>query len=228
MSKLSGDQERRMASRELLSFISQYSQLLEVQLAGVRESMEDIVKNVMDNIDKINQMNSMQKKKADAILVKNQEEKGANEAGQKLNGDKDPFREAPLASVEQEEDEKLDKEKLEQDREKLSDNVKEAGGVLKHYMTSLDNLDSKMQDLLITMVGALSADDVVGQRLEHISSAIHTLNHGLSEVIGDFDNKFKLNIINHINKELQKKVYNSYTMEAEKSVFKKVYKETPK
>ena len=183
------------------------------------KNMESVVDDVMDNINLISKTHGVQTHKASAILVKNGEETEAKEKH-------DPFKEISARQVEENEQSQLKKETATANAN-ISQNIKDAGGQLKSHMKSLGNLDSNMHGFLMTMIGALSTDDVVGQRLTHIITAISSLKNGLSDVISDFDKKYKLESIKHISENLAKEAYNSYTMEIEKKVYLKVYKRAP-
>lgn len=211
-----------MAARELLAFLSSYTQLMEQQLNDIRKHMADTVNDVMISIDEISKKHGEKTQKANVILVKDSKDSGA---ANKEEGNY-PFQEAKADEIESAEVDRL-KEELSKGAGNFSENVREVGGKLKHHMNSLKNLDGRMQDLLMTMMGALSADDVVGQRLAHVNSALSILRDGLGEIVGDLENKFRLSEIQRINADLEQKVFDSYTMEDEKIVFKKIYKKAP-
>lgn len=205
-------EERRIASRELMSFLTQYTQMLELQLASVRQNMDMITDGLMDGIQEINQSQGLNKSKAEAVLVKKSKDSDS--------GVKDAFTEVNSAAVENAES----NQKIPDAESGAPQNVNEAGGKFKSYMSSLNQLDGKLQHLLLVMMGTLSSDDIVGQRLEHVNSAIGFLNKGLVGLVGGFDDSFNHENIKKLTQDLQTKVYKSYTMEVEKEIFSKVFK----
>ena len=204
-----------MASRELMSFLTQYTQMLELQLEAVRKHMDTTTGELMEGIREINESHGLNKSKAEAVLVKKNSDLE--------NKSKDAFTEVASKEIEKAEHVQLKKE-IAKGADGISQNIKEAGGKFKSHMSSLKQLDSKLHDLLMTMMGTLSTDDVVGQRLEHISSAIKFLNKGLVALMSSFDDKFKLEHIKKMTSSLETKVYKSYTMEVEKKIFSKVFR----
>ncbi|MFK7826745.1 MAG: hypothetical protein AB8G05_21565 [Oligoflexales bacterium] len=215
MIEIKEQEERRMASRDLMSFLTQYTQMLELQLEAVRKDMDKTTGELMEGIKEINQSHGLNKSKAEAVLIK----EGNSHAEEK----KDAFTEVSSRNIEKEEQLQLKKE-IAQGAEEISQGMKEAGGKFKSHMSSLKQLDANLHDLLMKMMGTLSTDDVVGQRLEHISSAIKILNKGLVGLVSNFDDKFKLEYIKKMNSSLETKVFKSYTMEVEKKIFTKVFR----
>ena len=205
-------QERRMASREMMSFLTLYTQMLELQLEAVKKHMDTTTKELMDGISEISRTQSSNKMKASAVLL--QENNGENESSQ--------FTEQSSKERDREEQKEI-RSKIASGGLGVSNEVKSAGVELKGHMQHLTNLDAKLQDMLLTMVGTLSTEDVVGQRLSHAISAIGYLNRGLVGLVGDFDSKFKIEHIEKMTRSLEKKVTKSYTMEAEKGVYEKVF-----
>ena len=215
MSEIKEQEERKMASRDLMSFLTQYTQMLELQLEAVRKDMDTTTGELMEGIKEINQSHGINKSKAEAILVK--------EKNRDLEDKKDAFTEVSSRELEKAEQVQLKKE-IAQGAEEISQSMKDAGGKFKSHMSSLKQLDAKLHDLLMKMMGTLSTDDVVGQRLEHISSAIKILNQGLVGLVSSFDDKFKLEYIKKMTNSLETKVFKSYTMEVEKKIFTKVFR----
>ncbi|MCB9228194.1 MAG: hypothetical protein H6618_01145 [Deltaproteobacteria bacterium] len=91
------------------------------------------------------------------------------------------------------------------------------------HMDSLENLDSRVHGLLVTMMGALSADDMVGQRLAHVNYALRILKDTLSGTLNTMHNPLQLAEIRKMHQDLAKKVFDSYSMEDERNIFKKIY-----
>lgn len=98
-------------------------------------------------------------------------------------------------------------------------NIKDmvAGGSLSNKFSG------ELSDILMSMMGALSADDVIAQRLAHVVSGIQTFNVGMSYVLMDFDNRFNTAAVNRLTDDILKTTYRYYTTEEERDIFKTMF-----
>lgn len=220
MSDSTPPNEREIAVRELITFIAQYSTLLERQLESVRANMAETVEEVMTQIQSVSKARDDKTKMAETVLIKKSR---SSEANQNITQEEaDNFVAASAKQLEELEKPQL-KLELAKGQGHLTENIKEAGSKMRTYMGSLKNLDSRLESLLLIMMGALSADDVVGQRLEHVDMAIVNLKDELAKVIKHFDEQFETTMLRQVTKTLEQKLYKSYTMEDEKKVFRDVF-----
>jgi regulator of protease activity HflC (stomatin/prohibitin superfamily) len=90
-------------------------------------------------------------------------------------------------------------------------------------MANLTDLDQSVQEVLTAIMGALSVDDVVRQRLEHVTTATHALDHSVSALLSEFaKGTFSPVVATTVRNDLAQKMYKSFTMEDEKQVFKSI------
>ena len=59
-------------------------------------------------------------------------------------------------------------------------------------MAGLNNLDENVRGFLFAIMGGLSMDDVVRQRLEHVSTGLIALQKGVTEVISMYKSGAKI------------------------------------
>ena len=92
-------------------------------------------------------------------------------------------------------------------------------------MSGLSNLDESVRGFLFAIMGGLSMDDVVRQRLEHVSAALVAQQAGINQLIAKYNAGEKVTeaFIEEIQLQMLKVMFKAYTMEDEKIVFKRVF-----
>lgn len=215
-------QNDQSAHNDFVGFLTQFSNLLEKHLDGVREDMSQTVNSVMDSVLKISSLTEFKRKMSEAILVKNEAADGEkNTTKSKLQGEDSSFKSISLKKLEEVEKEKIKVKKSGNDKELLSKKANEAGGRLKKHMSGFKETEQKVETMAMEMVAMLSADDVVGQRLAHVKSGIKDLNQELQKII--LNKNVTLPIVQEMKQGLLEKLYKSYTTEEEKAVYKTVF-----
>lgn len=207
-----------------VEFIAQYVAMIEGQVAGIKQEMAQIVDEVMDSVSGISNAQDQKKKMAESILMKFQDVNQTAQEDQAVA--KDQFQEVSAATQSKKEQAMVSTQD-ESMKRKITSNIRHAGGQLKAHMKSLESLDSEMKNLIFTMVGAMSADDVVGQRLDHVSHGLKLLRDGLIKAIENFDETFQPLPIQELGKEINSKLYKSYTMGDERKAFISVHGKEP-
>lgn len=143
-----GSQDRFLASKDLVSLLSDYTALLDRQIEDTRALMTTTVTTVMKEIEKIT---------ATTESVPNQAMNGST------------------------------------------------------------------REMLFTMMGALSADDVITQRLRHVSASIQALKVGLSYVLVDFESRFSTKEVSRLKKDLLRVTYAHYSTNEERKLFEQLF-----
>lgn len=202
-------EDRNDAAKLLVKFIADYTNLLQCQIGSIKTEMATVVNEVMESVNKLNSAQIEKTKMAESILLKDEKQ-------QKVG-----FKEVSAKQKSVDESEKLKHAKIDINKI-ITTNVKKAGTQLKEYMRSLENLDAKMQDLILTMVGAMSADDVVGQRLDHVGFALQILGGELAKVVQDFEKNFTPSGIEKFGQQINNEVFARYTMPEERESFIRV------
>ena len=102
-----------------------------------------------------------------------------------------------------------------------ADALRRHGGHFSKHMEALTTLDDEVKNMLMNMMGALSNDDVIGQRLEHIVQGVHALKAGLSYLLVDFSTRFNPGGVATFRNDLLDTTWKQYTMEEERDLFRK-------
>jgi CII-binding regulator of phage lambda lysogenization HflD len=189
---------------DLLKFITNYTTLLSKQLIEVHKEMEGAVESIMEGINNISNEADQQTKNADTVLV-------GNESTEKVDGKE-------LSEAEKNKIKELSQ------NVSINKNVVEAGNQLKKYMDGLHDLDSTVQQAIFSMMGKMSTDDVVRQKVEHIAYECGELAKTLTDIYSDVETKLVPEKVVSIEDELLKKIQDSFTMETEKEMYSKVFK----
>jgi hypothetical protein len=91
------------------------------------------------------------------------------------------------------------------------------------HLENISKVDSSVQDVLFAMMGALSADDVISQRLQHVTASIQALKVGLSYVLIDFEGRFSTKEVSRLRKDLLRVTYSHYSTNEERRIFEQLF-----
>jgi hypothetical protein len=197
--KLSGKQTKV----EFMEFLSSYSKLLSAHLIDLHREMETAVLDVMNQVETISKSSESQS------LI-------ANQALTSTNGEikKVDVREKIRAELSQ-----VDGKKV---QDQMSQSLVSAGNRLKEEMKLLDHVEMNIKDSIFKIMGYMSNDDVVRQRLEHIGQALEAMQSTISELYSQGSELTTESVV-EANKRLSEKVLKSFTMEDERAQFKKIF-----
>ncbi len=199
---MESSQERVRAERELVAFMQAYCTLIRNHIASISGLMTQTTEKVMDSVMKINSAKDKKKFMAESVLIKRGD---GDQSTPAMQGDDQAFKNARVDETSA--------------VPRSISTVKK----LKEHMGVLEHLDTSMQDVLFKMVGALSADDVVGQRLEHVSTGLSALESSLTNVLRQDGRLVSEGEIEAMFAELVAVVRRSYTMPAEHEVMDEVF-----
>lgn len=177
----------------ILNFLAVFLKLLEDQLTAVSENISSTVSEAMATILSIGSISDERKKHADTMLIRNKE------------GSSDQF---VAASIEE-------AERNEQPHTTSSEKLGQSSSM----MSALEN---ELNEQILRMMGELSIDDVVGQRLEHVIASFDDLLIFTNEVVSQLSAHPGPDI-NPMTQDFLKKIHRSYTMESEKACFQEVF-----
>lgn len=188
---------------EFMEFLSSYSKLLSAQLIDLHREMETAVLDVMNQVESISKFSESQ------ALIANQVLTSTN--GEIKNVDVREMIRAELSQV--------DGKKV---QDHLSQSLVSAGNRLKGEMALLDHVETNIKDSIFKIMGHMSNDDVVRQRLEHIGQALEAMQSTISELYSQGSELTTESVV-EANKRLSEKVLKSFTMEEERVQFKKIF-----
>lgn len=195
------DPSKMQVSRELLDFLIEYSRLLDQHVAMVRKILLSTVDAAMANVMEINAAADFKMMKAGEVLVKDKSSSFVSKNAKEL----DQSFVDPAAKV------------------------KHINESLSQHMSGLSNLDDSVRGFLFSIMGGLSVDDVVRQRLEHVNTSVMALQSGVQKIIDQYNSGGKVTeqFVELVQHEMLSKMYKSFTMEDEKKVFAKVFNLVP-
>jgi hypothetical protein len=189
---------------EFMEFLSSYSKLLSAHLTDLHKEMETAVLDVMNQVDSISKSSESHTKQANQVLTSENGESKQVDAREKI-------REELL---------KVDGKKV---QDQMSEALVAAGNRLKVEMELLGHIDENIKDSIFKIMGFMSNDDVVRQRLEHIGHALEAMQASISELYSQ-GAEFTTENVLASNKRLSEKVLKSFTMEEERIQFNKIFK----
>ncbi len=218
------------ASEFLVNFLSKFTLLIERELLAIRQNVVTTVEAVMSGIEEIS--NTVEKNKEDAdqileftylrpdpeteILIEDVQ-KFADElidgayrelhgSGQAENRDLGP--EMVTSST----PEMVIRNRLNRFNVKVDD-----------ALGRLDNLDNLLSQQVLGIVGALSSEDLIAQRLEHTILSLKSLQTGLSFLLIDYEERCREDEVERVTKSILTFTFRQYTTEEEKNRFREVF-----
>lgn len=202
------NKESFQAARILVDFIRDFTSLTEQQLMAIRGLMEETVQEVMDSINSISNKTDEKKTQATEVLVRDEETS--------------EFRYS--STLIKDEDAELKAAKTEEQRRKFLENrLRRSGGVFSKHMEAMFRLDTELQEILFRVMGAVSMDDVMGQRLTHVVASLNLLKEGISDLIKHYNDYLNVKEIKLFRNRILTEVYRNYTTEEERQIFHKIF-----
>ena len=153
--------EQQKAAAELLLFMSDFSKLVDLHVGTVRKILLDTVDATMATVMDINAATDFKLMKAEEVLVKNQDSSYASKKAKEVDTNfADPTAKVSYVSH-----------------------------TLSTHMSGLTSLDQSVRACLFSIMGSLSVDDIVRQRLEHLSTAMLALQEGVKGILKHNENE---------------------------------------
>ncbi len=212
------------ANAFLVSFLSDFTLLIERELFAIRESVVSTVEAVMHGIEDISE--TVEKNKVDSehileftYLHPDQETEGLLGEVQHLTDEliDNVYRQIAAGKeadefVGQNETEAAVKYGLD------SFNIK-----ISASKDRLAKLDNSLSTTVFSIVGALSSEDLISQRLEHTIMSLKCLQTGLSYLLIDFEERCSAEEIENVVKSILHYTFRQYTTEEEKQRFVQIF-----
>ena len=207
---------RLAASREIVNFLQKYTEVIELQLVGVRAMIEESVETVMGGI------NDLSKETAEKA-------KSATSALESTYLDPDAKTKDLVSFIQKSVDGLIDeaqqnKEASQVESSVLDNQLRRFGGKFSKHMEALSSIDQEVSAVLYKMVSSLSNDDVIRQKLEHVCDSVHALQVSLSSVLVNFEDSYKLKEVKRMKEDLLGYTFKLYTAEDEKAIFTQFFK----
>lgn len=196
---LSSDQIKQ----EFLDFLASYTDMLTDHLKELQKEMENAVLDVMKQVS----------------LISDTSNEEAGQAVKILSGENGEFKEIDAKEKIQSELARVDGKKL---QEQVGQSMLKAGNKLKSDMALLSEVDDKIEASVFNIIGLISNDDVVRQRLEHVGAASVALRIVIQDIYTK-NESISVELIEKEIKELNEKVLTIFTTEVERVEFRKVF-----
>lgn len=213
------NKEGFLASKELIEFLRQYMSVMEKQLNEIRAIMISTTKGVMGEIEKMSANTEVGKKQAEDMLTNlylNPDDGAKELVGSIQDAVDDIVNQAQEGAVHEGSSEVNEDEVLRM-------KIRRFGGVFSKHMEALSTLDDNIKEVLLSIMGALSTDDVIDQKLDHVERSLNALQISLAYVLVDFETRFSRTGVLKLKKELLQYTYRQYTMENERDIHKKIF-----
>lgn len=93
------------------------------------------------------------------------------------------------------------------------------GGNIAKNMEALGMLDETVQQQVVKLIGVVSVEDVIHQRLSHIVFSVGQLNQLISGLISNFDQGLSPGAVKTFKNQVLTGVYKAYTTTEEREIF---------
>lgn len=223
----------RNASRGLVAFIRAFTDLQEKHLEGIHQTMRETVDGVMRDINAISESTRKKKEEANAVLEKtytNPDEEvlqAMNEVQEEVDrviSDANETSEEARGVRRVRADQKgQEAQEISSEGDDLRNKLRRNSGLFSKHMQSLATLDNEVQDLLFSMMGQLSRDDVISQRIEHVMMSLQALQTSLTYLLTDYETRCSQVEIAKFSKELREYAMRIYTMQEERKAHYAVF-----
>lgn len=209
------------ASKDLIIFLDRYMKLIDKHIIDIKNNINDTTGNLMSTLNEMDLAGEDRKKLANTVLTVKSKNK-TDILKEKFQGDDDFFENTDISEIEKLEENIISN--IKNDNDEGFKKIKFNKERFSKHMKNLDYLDEKIKNVMFTIMGALSNDDVISQRLIHILDAFKALQDGISKIIIKFDSNFNQKNINNFTSKSLDRMYSQYTMESEKKCFNSVIK----
>jgi len=208
----------------MVSFLRNYTEAMTLQIDAIQSQVDLSISNVMQSLQELSASTEQKKAEAEKALEATYLNPDAGtalmvESMQKSTDD--IFEQAQQAELSNEATVSVSASN------DNSDDVRRMGGLFSKHMESMSTMDDSVRGLVLTMVGCLSNADVVKQRLDHIVELMRVMNLGLGNVMVDLDGRLNQNTIATFKDSLLDFAYKNYSIEEERTAFKRIFGAPP-
>ncbi|MBC7660399.1 MAG: hypothetical protein H7249_11925 [Chitinophagaceae bacterium] len=195
------------ASKILIDFLRDFTSLSEQQLLSTKKMLEGIVSQVMTSMMQVSDEATLKKNSAQDVLVRDV-----------VSGN---FIASPTSAVEKKEAD--DPFASQMHKAILESKLLRSSGSLSKHLEAISMLDHNLQKVLADVIGAVSVDDVIAQRLDHVIQSLQTLQKALAYFLNDYQKECTPDRVKHLRNRVLTEVYLSYSSEEEKEIFHKIF-----
>ncbi len=197
------------ASKILIDFLRDFTSLSEQQLLSTKSMLEGIVSQVMASMMEMSEEASHKAVEANEVLVKDMG-----------SGD---FVSSSAHAVEKKEADHPQAGRDDMRKLFLESQLLRRSGVFSKHLEAISMLDTNLQKVLSDVIGSVSVDDIIAQRLSHVIQSLRTLQRALAVFLTDFRSECTVARVKLLRNTVLTEVYLSYSSEEEKEVFRKIF-----
>lgn len=205
------------ATEHLVQFISHFTGLLERQLEVIQRIMQQATENVMQGAVNIHTLASATKANVESLMLKTMIEPDADTSSMiddLQNAVTDVF-EAASKKISEGGDAYEVETSL---ATKLAQQLANVDTSLLPQ-ESMKEIAQNVQNMIVEMIGTLSAEDVMVQRLDHVVLALKGLETTLNYVLLDYHQRGTPDHLRLLMADLKKYTFKQYTCEEEKEEY---------
>lgn len=197
------------ASKILIDFLRDFTSLSEQQLLSTKDMLEGVVSQVMASMMKMSDESSHKKVEASEVLIK--------------DFNSGAFVSSSASAVEKKEAAQPDADRADNRKVILGSKLLRSSGVLSKHLEAISMLDTNLQKVLSDVMGSVSVDDIIAQRLGHVIQSLQTLQRALAQFLLDYKTECSPERVKLLRNKVLTEVYLSYSSEEEKEVFHKIF-----
>lgn len=220
--------DKEDASAHLVKFLADYTQLIEGQLLNIRETMVSTVEIVMEGVAGISSTTEDRREHAEKVLESTY-----------VNPDMETeiLIQDMQKVVDEIFDEMADRFAKGQELESLTsaepevlvkNRINRFAGKFTTEMNTLNTIDDELKNVIFGIIGALSSEDVIAQKLEHVVMSMKILQTGLNYVLIDFDQRCTMDELAKVMSDIKSYTFRQYTAEDEKQRFLAIFPDSRK
>lgn len=222
---MSTHRDAMSASLIMVDFLQKYTEILSKQIEAVQLQMESSTSGVMVALQDLSASTEEKKLEAERVLEQTYlaPDAGTSAMVESIQKSTDDIFEQASRSVGHE-------KSPQQFSPSVSDrgvDIRRMGGLFSKHMESVSMMDDSVKDIVLRMVGSMSNNDVVKQRLDHSVMVLRALHLGLSNILVDLETRLTPEFISEFRANLLDYSYKSFTTENERNTFKAIFGPPP-
>ena len=197
------------AQQELVTSLARCTRLIEEHMMAAGATISEAIDALMTRLSRLSDVTSKKSKQAQELLETTyvSPDKGVEDLIAKIQRDVDNLLDGKVETSTSPETEP-------------SESHMRFGGHFSKRMEALTMIDQDASEAFLKLVGALSSDDVIKQKIEHICQSMQALEAGLASTINMKESPFTFQEIHTLQNDILTYTYGIYTTETEKETFR--------
>ena len=214
------------ASLLVVYFLQKYTETLAKQIEAVQQQMDSSVTSVMTALQELSASTEDKKREAERVLEETYLAPSASTAAMvsSMQQSTDDIFEQAMQSLATSPN--VDPQSSGTTTDKGAE-IRRMGGLFSKHMESMSLIDDSVKEIVLGMVGSMSNNDVIKQRLDHSTVSLRALHFGLANILVDLDGRLKADVIREFKENLLEYTFKSFTTEGERNAFKTIFGPPP-